>query len=165
MNTRQRNPASLYQANDGPSSIAPSIVNVSAPDDIVTVGRDARRRITGVCRPQADVLKEGIACRYAICRGLIVDSGNDARGAGGLYRGGQPQFVWMMNSYVKNSLTGIPILKPSTVWMRRDKQKFAYMIWPLPGDIHGEPEFYHMYSEKVPDPNGITQQEPQRLVR
>ncbi len=41
---QQRNPASLTKLMTGYVSIAPSIVIVSA-DDIVTVGRDAGRRI------------------------------------------------------------------------------------------------------------------------
>ncbi len=84
-----------------------------------------------------------------LSRGLIVDSGNDACVALADYiAGGQPQFVAMMNSYVKNSIYGIPILKPSTVWMRRDNIAPRMTAVLSRAIIHGEPEFYHMYSEK-----------------
>lgn len=71
-----------------------------------------------------------------LSRGLIVDSGNDACVALADYiAGGQPQFVAMMNSYVKNSIYRIPILKPSTVWMRRDNIA-PRMTWPYsPGRL------------------------------
>ncbi len=148
---QQRNPASLTKLMTGYVVDRAIDSHRISPDDIVTVGRDARAKDNPVFVGSSLMfLKEGdrVSVRD-LSRGLIVDSGNDACVALADYiAGGQPQFVAMMNSYVKNSIYRIPILKPSTVWMRRDNIAPRMTRRTLPAIIHGEPEFYHMYSEK-----------------
>ncbi|VDZ99516.1 penicillin-binding protein [Salmonella enterica subsp. enterica] len=56
-------------------------------------------------------------------------------------------------------------MKPSTGLDAPGQHSSAYDLAVLSrAIIHGEPEFYHMYSEKSLTWNGITQPEPQRLV-
>lgn len=135
---QQRNPASLTKLMTGYVVDRAIDSHRISPDDIVTVGRDARAKDNPVFVGSSLMfLKEGdrVSVRD-LSRGLIVDSGNDACVALADYiAGGQPQFVAMMNSYVKNSIYRIPILKPSTVWMRRDNIA-PRMTWPYsPGRL------------------------------
>lgn len=94
-----------------------------------------------------------------LSRGVIVDSGNDACVALADYvAGGQQNFVAMMNQVVANlglknthfeTVHGLDA--PGQYSTARDLAIVARAI------IHGEPEFYHMYSQKTMTWNGITQ--------
>jgi len=101
-----------------------------------------------------------------LSRGLIVDSGNDACVALADYvAGGQPQFVSMMNDYVQK--LGLKDTHFETVHGldAPGQHSSAYDLAVLSrAIIHGEPAFYHMYSEKSLTWNGITQQNRNGLL-
>lgn len=101
---QQRNPASLTKLMTGYVVDRAIDSQRITPDDIVTVGRDAWAKDNPVFAGSSLMfLKEGdrVSVRD-LSRGLIVDSGNDACVALADYiAGGQPQFVAMMNNYVK----------------------------------------------------------------
>lgn len=101
-----------------------------------------------------------------LSRGLIVDSGNDACVALADYiAGGQPQFVAMMNSYVKKLNLQDTHFETVHGLDAPGQHSSAYDLAVLSrAIIHGEPEFYHMYSEKSLTWNGITQQNRNGLL-
>lgn len=101
-----------------------------------------------------------------LSRGLIVDSGNDACVALADYiAGGQPQFVAMMNNYVKKLNLRDTHFETVHGLDAPGQHSSAYDLAVLSrAIIHGEPEFYHMYSEKSLTWNGITQQNRNGLL-
>ncbi len=119
---QQRNPASLTKLMTGYVVDRAIDSHRISFDDMVTVGRDAWAKGNPVFDGSSLMfLKAGdrVSVRD-LSRGLIVDSGNDACVALADYvAGGQPQFVAMMNEYVKNCICRIPTLKPCMAWMRR----------------------------------------------
>ncbi|SQB29207.1 D-alanyl-D-alanine carboxypeptidase [Citrobacter koseri] len=101
-----------------------------------------------------------------LSRGLIVDSGNDACVALADYiAGGQPQFVAMMNHYVETLKLQDTHFETVHGLDAPGQHSSAYDLAVLSrAIIHGEPEFYHMYSEKSLTWNGITQQNRNGLL-
>lgn len=103
---------------------------------------------------------------HDLSRGLIVDSGNDACVALADYvAGGQPAFVQMMNNYAAR--LGLHDTHFETVHGldAPGQHSSAYDLAVLSrAIIHGEPDFYHMYSEKSLTWNGITQQNRNGLL-
>lgn len=158
---QQRNPASLTKLMTG-YVVDRAIDNhrISA-DDMVTVGKDAWAKGNPVFNGSSLMfLKAGDRLTVRdLSRGLIVDSGNDACVALADYvAGGEPQFVNMMNDYVQKlnlrdthfeTVHGLDA--PGQHSSASDLAVLARAI------IHGEPSFYHMYSEKSLTWNGITQ--------
>ena len=157
----RRNPASLTKLVTG--YVVDRAINAKriSPDDIVTVGTDAWGAGNPVFKGSSLMfLKPGdkISVRD-LSRGVIVDSGNDACVALADYvAGGQQNFVAMMNQVVANlglknthfeTVHGLDA--PGQYSTARDLAIVARAI------IHGEPEFYHMYSQKTMTWNGITQ--------
>ncbi len=112
-------------------------------------------------------LKEGdrVSVRD-LSRGLIVDSGNDACVALADYiAGGQRQFVEMMNNYAEKLHLKDTHFETVHGLDAPGQHSSAYDLAVLSrAIIHGEPEFYHMYSEKSLTPNGITQQNRNGLL-
>lgn len=86
-----------------------------------------------------------------LSRGLIVDSGNDACVALADYiAGGQRQFVEMMNNYAEKLHLKDTHFETVHGLDAPGQHSSAYDLAVLSrAIIHGEPEFYHMYSEKV----------------
>ncbi len=157
----RRNPASLTKLVTG--YVVDRAINQKriTPDDIVTVGQDAWGAGNPVFKGSSLMfLKPGdkISVRD-LSRGVIVDSGNDACVALADYvAGGQQNFVKLMNQVVadlqlKNTHfeTVHGLDAPGQYSTARDLGIVAMAI------IHGEPEFYHMYSQKTMTWNGITQ--------
>lgn len=157
----RRNPASLTKLVTG--YVVDRAINAKriSPDDIVTVGTDAWGAGNPVFKGSSLMfLKPGdkISVRD-LSRGVIVDSGNDACVALADYvAGGQQNFVAMMNQVVAQlhlqnthfeTVHGLDA--PGQYSTARDLGIVAMAI------IHGEPEFYHMYSQKTMTWNGITQ--------
>ena len=139
-----------------------------SPDDIVTVGRDAWAKDNPVFVGSSLMfLKQGerVSVRD-LSRGLIVDSGNDACVALADYiAGGQPQFVAMMNHYVETLKLQDTHFETVHGLDAPGQHSSAYDLAVLSrAIIHGEPEFYHMYSEKSLTWNGITQQNRNGLL-
>lgn len=101
-----------------------------------------------------------------LSRGLIVDSGNDACVAlADHVAGGQPQFVRMMNDYVEKLNLRDTHFETVHGLDAPGQHSSAYDLAVLSrAIIHGEPEFYHMYSEKSLTWNGITQQNRNGLL-
>ncbi len=85
-----------------------------------------------------------------LSRGLIVDSGNDACVALADYiAGGQRQFVEMMNNYAEEAASQDTHFETVHGLDAPGQHSSAYDLAVLSrAIIHGEPEFYHMYSEK-----------------
>lgn len=112
-------------------------------------------------------LKEGdrVSVRD-LSRGLIVDSGNDACVALADYiAGGQRQFVEMMNNYAEKLHLKDTHFETVHGLDAPGQHSSAYDLAVLSrAIIHGEPEFYHMYSEKSLTWNGITQQNRNGLL-
>ncbi|EHD5817274.1 serine-type D-Ala-D-Ala carboxypeptidase DacD [Escherichia coli] len=138
------------------------------PDDIVTVGRDAWAKDNPVFVGSSLMfLKEGdrVSVRD-LSRGLIVDSGNDACVALADYiAGGQRQFVEMMNNYAEKLHLNDTHFETVHGLDAPGQHSSAYDLAVLSrAIIHGEPEFYHMYSEKSLTWNGITQQNRNGLL-
>ncbi|WP_087488907.1 serine-type D-Ala-D-Ala carboxypeptidase DacD [Tatumella citrea] len=157
----RRNPASLTKLVTG--YVVDRAINQKriTPDDIVTVGEDAWGAGNPVFKGSSLMfLKPGdkISVRD-LSRGVIVDSGNDACVALADYvAGGQQNFVKLMNQVVADlhlqnthfeTVHGLDA--PGQYSTARDLGIVAMAI------IHGEPEFYHMYSQKTMTWNGITQ--------
>ncbi|GAA0469450.1 MULTISPECIES: serine-type D-Ala-D-Ala carboxypeptidase DacD [Tatumella] len=157
----RRNPASLTKLVTG--YVVDRAINQKriTPNDIVTVGTDAWGAGNPVFKGSSLMfLKPGdkISVRD-LSRGVIVDSGNDACVALADYvAGGQDNFVKLMNQVVANlglknthfeTVHGLDA--PGQYSTARDLGIVAMAI------IHGEPEFYHMYSQKTMTWNGITQ--------
>lgn len=158
---QQRNPASLTKLMTGYVVDRAIDSHRISPDDIVTVGRDAWAKDNPVFVGSSLMfLKQGdrVSVRD-LSRGLIVDSGNDACVALADYiAGGQPQFVGMMNHYVKTLNLQDTHFETVHGLDAPGQHSSAYDLAVLSrAIIHGEPEFYHMYSEKSLTWNGITQ--------
>lgn len=158
---QQRNPASLTKLMTGyVVDRAIDSQRISA-NDVVTVGTDAWAKGNPVFNGSSLMfLKPGDRLTVRdLSRGLIVDSGNDACVALADYvAGGQPQFVTMMNDYVQT--LGLKDTHFETVHGldAPGQHSSAYDLAVLSrAIIHGEPEFYQMYSEKSLTWNGITQ--------
>lgn len=158
---QQRNPASLTKLMTGYVVDRAIDSHHITPNDVVTVGRDAWAKGNPVFDGSSLMfLKEGDRLTvHDLSLGLIVDSGNDACVALADYvAGGQPQFVQMMNDYVKK--LGLKDTHFETVHGldAPGQHSSAYDLAVLSrAIIHGEPDFYHMYSEKSLTWNGITQ--------
>ncbi|MFP2468821.1 serine-type D-Ala-D-Ala carboxypeptidase DacD [Pseudescherichia vulneris] len=158
---QQRNPASLTKLMTGYVVDRAIDSHRISADDIVTVGRDAWAKGNPVFDGSSLMfLKAGDRVSvHDLSRGLIVDSGNDACVALADYvAGGQPQFVNMMNDYVEK--LGLKDTHFETVHGldAPGQHSSAYDLAVLSrAIIHGEPDFYHMYSEKSLTWNGITQ--------
>lgn len=164
----QRNPASLTKLMTGyVVDRAIDSKRISA-DDIVTVGTDAWAKGNPVFNGSSLMfLKPGDRLTVRdLSRGLIIDSGNDACVAlADHVAGGEPQFVAMMNKYV--SQLGLRDTHFETVHGldAPGQHSSAYDLAVLSrAIIHGEPEFYHMYSERSLTWNGITQQNRNGLL-
>ncbi|AFJ46572.1 serine-type D-Ala-D-Ala carboxypeptidase DacD [Shimwellia blattae] len=164
----KRNPASLTKLMTGYVVDRAIDSKKISPDDIVTVGPDAWAKGNPVFDGSSLMfLKAGDKVSvHDLSRGLIVDSGNDACVALADYvAGGQREFVGMMNHYVNKlgmrdthfeTVHGLDAPgQHSTAW---DLALLSRAI------IHGEPDFYHMYSEKSLTWNGITQQNRNGLL-
>lgn len=165
---QQRNPASLTKLMTGYVVDRAIDSQRITPDDIVTVGRDAWAKDNPVFAGSSLMfLKEGdrVSVRD-LSRGLIVDSGNDACVALADYiAGGQPQFVAMMNNYVKKLNLRDTHFETVHGLDAPGQHSSAYDLAVLSrAIIHGEPTFYHMYSEKSLTWNGITQQNRNGLL-
>ncbi len=164
----QRNPASLTKLMTGYVVDRAIDSQRISPDDIVTVGPDAWAKGNPVFDGSSLMfLKAGDRVSvHDLSRGLIVDSGNDACVALADYvAGGQPQFVKLMNGYVER--LGLHDTHFETVHGldAPGQHSSAYDLAVLSrAIIHGEPAFYHMYSEKSLTWNGITQQNRNGLL-
>jgi len=165
---QQRNPASLTKLMTGYVVDRAIDSHRITPDDVVTVGPDAWAKGNPVFEGSSLMfIKPGDRVTVRdLSRGLIVDSGNDACVAlADHVAGGQPQFVKMMNDYVQKlhlrdthfeTVHGLDAPgQHSSAW---DLAVLSRAI------IHGEPQFYHMYSEKSLTWNGITQQNRNGLL-
>ncbi|RFU90138.1 MULTISPECIES: serine-type D-Ala-D-Ala carboxypeptidase DacD [Citrobacter] len=165
---QQRNPASLTKLMTGYVVDRAIDSQLISPSDIVTVGRDAWAKDNPVFVGSSLMfLKQGdrVSVRD-LSRGLIVDSGNDACVALADYiAGGQPQFVAMMNSYVQKLKLQDTHFETVHGLDAPGQHSSAYDLAVLSrAIIHGEPDFYHMYSEKSLTWNGITQQNRNGLL-
>lgn len=165
---QQRNPASLTKLMTGYVVDRAIDSKRVSPTDIVTVGRDAWAKDNPVFVGSSLMfLKEGdrVSVRD-LSRGLIVDSGNDACVALADYiAGGQPQFVAMMNNYVQKLNLRDTHFETVHGLDAPGQHSSAYDLAVLSrAIIHGEPDFYHMYSEKSLTWNGITQQNRNGLL-
>ena len=165
---QQRNPASLTKLMTGYVVDRAIDSHRITPDDIVTVGRDAWAKDNPVFVGSSLMfLKEGdrVSVRD-LSRGLIVDSGNDACVALADYiAGGQRQFVEMMNNYAEKLHLKDTHFETVHGLDAPGQHSSAYDLAVLSrAIIHGEPEFYHMYSEKSLTWNGITQQNRNGLL-
>ncbi|EGI1195681.1 serine-type D-Ala-D-Ala carboxypeptidase DacD [Escherichia coli] len=165
---QQRNPASLTKLMTGYVVDRAIDSHRITPDDIVTVGRDAWAKDNPVFVGSSLMfLKEGdrVSVRD-LSRGLIVDSGNDACVALADYiAGGQRQFVEMMNNYAEKLHLKDTHFETVHGLDAPSQHSSAYDLAVLSrAIIHGEPEFYHMYSEKSLTWNGITQQNRNGLL-
>lgn len=165
---QQRNPASLTKLMTGYVVDRAIDSRKITPDDMVTVGHDAWAKGNPVFDGSSLMfLKPGDRLTVRdLSRGLIVDSGNDACVALADYvAGGQPQFVQLMNGYVQK--LGLKDTHFETVHGldAPGQHSSAYDLAVLSrAIIHGEPDFYHMYSEKSLTWNGITQQNRNGLL-
>ncbi len=165
---QQRNPASLTKLMTGYVVDRAIDSHRITADDMVTVGRDAWAKGNPVFDGSSLMfLKAGDRLTVRdLSRGLIVDSGNDACVALADYvAGGEPQFVAMMNDYVQK--LGLRDTHFETVHGldAPGQHSSAYDLAVLSrAIIHGEPAFYHMYSEKSLTWNGITQQNRNGLL-
>lgn len=101
-----------------------------------------------------------------LSRGLIVDSGNDACVALADYvAGGQPQFVALMNEYVQKLHLQDTHFETVHGLDAPGQHSSAYDLAVLSrAIIHGEPDVYHMYSQKSLTWNRITQQNRNGLL-
>ena len=165
---QQRNPASLTKLMTGYVVDRAIDSHRISADDMVTVGKDAWAKGNPVFDGSSLMfLKPGDRLTVRdLSRGLIVDSGNDACVAlADHVAGGQPQFVAMMNHYVQK--LGLNDTHFETVHGldAPGQHSSAYDLAVLSrAIIHGEPSFYHMYSEKSLTWNGITQQNRNGLL-
>lgn len=165
---QQRNPASLTKLMTGYVVDRAIDSHRITPDDVVTVGRDAWAKGNPVFDGSSLMfLKPGDRVTVRdLSRGLIVDSGNDACVALADYvAGGQPQFVRMMNDYVQKLHLQDTHFETVHGLDAPGQHSSAYDLAVLSrAIIHGEPEFYHMYSQKSLTWNGITQQNRNGLL-
>ncbi|EJF32289.1 MULTISPECIES: serine-type D-Ala-D-Ala carboxypeptidase DacD [Enterobacteriaceae] len=164
----QRNPASLTKLMTGYVVDRAIDSKRITPDDVVTVGKDAWAKGNPVFDGSSLMfIKPGDRVTVRdLSRGLIIDSGNDACVALADYvAGGQKQFVAMMNHYVDQ--LGLHDTHFETVHGldAPGQHSSAYDLAVLSrAIIHGEPQFYHMYSERSLTWNGITQQNRNGLL-
>ena len=164
----RRNPASLTKLMTGYVVDRAIDQKRISPDDIVTVGKDAWATGNPVFKGSSLMfLKPGDRVSvHDLSRGLIIDSGNDACVALADYvAGSEANFVKMMNQYVttlglKNTHfeTVHGLDAPGQYSTARDLAILSRAI------IQGEPDFYHMYSEKSMTWAGITQQNRNGLL-
>ncbi len=157
----QRNPASLTKLMTGYVVDRAIDQKRITRDDKVTVGQDAWGAGNPVFKGSSLMfLKPGdVLTVRDLSRGVIIDSGNDACVALADYvAGSQENFVGLMNQYVaklglKNTHfeTVHGLDAPGQHSTARDLAILSKAI------IDGEPDFYHMYSEKTLSWNGITQ--------
>ncbi|WP_208717191.1 serine-type D-Ala-D-Ala carboxypeptidase DacD [Pantoea cypripedii] len=157
----ERNPASLTKLMTGYVVDRAIDQHKITRDDVVTVGKDAWAAGNPVFKGSSLMfLKPGDKVTVRdLSRGVIIDSGNDACVALADYvAGSQQNFVDIMNSYVQKlglththfeTVHGLDA--PGQHSTARDLAVLARAI------IHGEPDFYAMYSEKTLTWNGITQ--------
>ncbi|MGK0703488.1 serine-type D-Ala-D-Ala carboxypeptidase DacD [Yokenella regensburgei] len=165
---QQRNPASLTKLMT--AYVVDRAIDSGriSSNDMVTVGRDAWAKGNPVFEGSSLMfLKPGDRLTVRdLSRGMIIDSGNDACVALADYiAGGQPQFVKMMNDYVKK--LGLTDTNFETVHGldAPGQHSSAYDLAVLSrAIIHGEQEVYKMYSEKSLTWNGITQQNRNGLL-
>lgn len=165
---QQRNPASLTKLMTGYVVDRAIDSHRISADDIVTVGKDAWAQGNPVFAGSSLMfLKPGDRLTVRdLSRGLIVDSGNDACVAlADHVAGGQPQFVAMMNDYVQKLNLHDTHFETVHGLDAPGQHSSAYDLAVLSrAIIHGEPDFYHMYSEKSLTWNGITQQNRNGLL-
>jgi len=165
---QQRNPASLTKLMTGYVVDRAIDSHRITPDDVVTVGKDAWAKGNPVFEGSSLMfIKPGDRVTVRdLSRGLIVDSGNDACVALADYvAGGQPQFVAMMNDYVQKLNLRDTHFETVHGLDAPGQHSSAYDLAVLSrAIIHGEPAFYHMYSEKSLTWNGITQQNRNGLL-
>ncbi|QGX93144.1 serine-type D-Ala-D-Ala carboxypeptidase DacD [Tatumella sp. TA1] len=157
----QRNPASLTKLMTGYVVDRAIDQKRITRDDKVTVGQDAWGAGNPVFKGSSLMfLKPGdVLTVRDLSRGVIIDSGNDACVALADYvAGSQENFVGLMNHYVEKlglknthfeTVHGLDA--PGQHSTARDLAILSKAI------IDGEPDFYHMYSEKTLSWNGITQ--------
>lgn len=164
----RRNPASLTKLMTGYVVDRAIDSGRIKADDIVTVGRDAWAKGNPVFDGSSLMfLKQGDRLTvHDLSRGLIIDSGNDACVALADYvAGGQPQFVAMMNKYVQQLRLRDTHFETVHGLDAPGQHSSAYDLAVLSrAIIHGEPDFYHMYSERSLTWNGITQQNRNGLL-
>ena len=165
---QQRNPASLTKLMTGYVVDRAIDSHRISADDVVTVGKDAWARGNPVFEGSSLMfIKPGDRVTVRdLSRGLIVDSGNDACVAlADHVAGGQPQFVAMMNDYVQKLNLQDTHFETVHGLDAPGQHSSAYDLAVLSrAIIHGEPAFYHMYSEKSLSWNGITQQNRNGLL-
>jgi len=165
---QQRNPASLTKLMTGYVVDRAIDSHRISADDVVTVGKDAWAKGNPVFDGSSLMfLKPGDRLTVRdLSRGLIVDSGNDACVAlADHVAGGQPQFVAMMNDYVQKLNLRDTHFETVHGLDAPGQHSSAYDLAVLSrAIIHGEPDFYHMYSEKSLTWNGITQQNRNGLL-
>lgn len=165
---QQRNPASLTKLMTGYVVDRAIDSHRISADDVVTVGKDAWAQGNPVFAGSSLMfLKPGDRLTVRdLSRGLIVDSGNDACVAlADHVAGGQPQFVAMMNDYVQRLNLRDTHFETVHGLDAPGQHSSAYDLAVLSrAIIHGEPDFYHMYSEKSLTWNGITQQNRNGLL-
>ncbi|WP_024558932.1 serine-type D-Ala-D-Ala carboxypeptidase DacD [Franconibacter pulveris 1160] len=165
---QQRNPASLTKLMTGYVVDRAIDSHRITADDIVTVGRDAWAKDNPVFEGSSLMfLKAGDRVTVRdLSRGLIVDSGNDACVALADYvAGGEQQFVAMMNNYAQKLHLADTHFETVHGLDAPGQHSSAYDLAVLSrAIIHGEPSFYHMYSEKSLTWNGITQQNRNGLL-
>lgn len=165
---QQRNPASLTKLMTGYVVDRAIDSHRISADDVVTVGKDAWAQGNPVFAGSSLMfLKPGDRLTVRdLSRGLIVDSGNDACVAlADHVAGGQPQFVAIMNDYVQKLNLRDTHFETVHGLDAPGQHSSAYDLAVLSrAIIHGEPDFYHMYSEKSLTWNGITQQNRNGLL-
>lgn len=165
---QQRNPASLTKLMTGYVVDRAIDSHRISASDVVTVGKDAWARGNPVFNGSSLMfLKAGDRVTVRdLSRGLIVDSGNDACVALADYvAGSQPQFVGMMNDYVQKLNLRDTHFETVHGLDAPGQHSSAYDLAVLSrAIISGEPDFYHMYSEKSLTWNGITQQNRNGLL-
>ncbi|MEH5098871.1 serine-type D-Ala-D-Ala carboxypeptidase DacD [Atlantibacter hermannii] len=165
---QQRNPASLTKLMTGYVVDRAIDSHRIAPDDVVTVGADASAYGNPVFAGSSLMfLKAGDRVTvHDLSRGLIVDSGNDACVALADYiAGGEAPFVNMMNDYARKLNLRDTHFETVHGLDAPGQHSSAYDLAVLSrAIIHGEPDFYHMYSERSLTWNGITQQNRNGLL-
>ena len=136
--------------------------------DLVTVGNDAWATGNPVFKGSSLMfLKPGMQVPVSqLIRGINLQSGNDACVALADYvAGGQPQFVALMNSYVDKLHLQDTHFETVHGLDAPGQHSSAYDLAVLSrAIIHGEPDVYHMYSQKSLTWNGITQQNRNGLL-
>lgn len=165
---QQRNPASLTKLMTGYVVDRAIDSRRITPDDVVTVGADASAYGNPVFAGSSLMfLKAGDRVTvHDLSRGLIVDSGNDACVAlADFIAGGEAPFVKMMNDYARKLNLNDTHFETVHGLDAPGQHSSAYDLAVLSrAIIHGEPDFYHMYSERSLTWNGITQQNRNGLL-